>query len=147
MPKPTPNYENKAKVEKIEVDFSSTPIRTELIEFTPITQSSQTRIDEAEVIIAGGKGLKNAQNFKMLEELAGDVLVDLVVARELEGDLHHVEREHGHPAGRVALLERAAAGQAGAAVEHADVVEPEKATREQVLAARILAVHPPREIQ
>lgn len=70
MPKPTPNYENKAKVEKIEVDFSSTPIRTELIEFTPITQSSQTRIDEAEVIIAGGKGLKNAQNFKMLEELA-----------------------------------------------------------------------------
>jgi electron transfer flavoprotein alpha subunit len=70
MPKPKMNCSNQAIVENIHVDFSNTPVRTELIEFTPIAQSTETRIDEAEVIIAGGKGLKNAQNFKQLEELA-----------------------------------------------------------------------------
>ena len=70
MPKPAMDVTKKADVENIEVDFSNTPVRTELIEFVKNIQSDTKMIEESEVIIAGGKGLRNAQNFKMLEELA-----------------------------------------------------------------------------
>jgi electron transfer flavoprotein alpha subunit len=70
MPKPTMDITKKADVDKVEVDFSSTPVRTELIEFVKNIQGDTKMIEESEVIVAGGKGLRNAQNFKMLEELA-----------------------------------------------------------------------------
>jgi len=70
MPKPAMNIDKKADVENIQIDFSNTPVRTELIEFVKNIQSDTARIEESEVIVAGGKGLRNAQNFKMLEELA-----------------------------------------------------------------------------
>ena len=41
----------------------------------------------------------------------------------------------------------APAGQRRASVEHADIVQPEKTTLEDVFAETVLAVHPPREIQ
>lgn len=70
MPKPAMNIEKKADVENIQIDFSNTPVRTELIEFIANLHTDTARIEESEVIVAGGKGLRNAQNFKMLEELA-----------------------------------------------------------------------------
>ncbi|MDD3435620.1 MAG: electron transfer flavoprotein subunit alpha/FixB family protein [Candidatus Gastranaerophilales bacterium] len=44
--------------------------KTEIIEFIKNIQTTGKRIDEAEVIIAGGKGLKSPEGFKLLEELA-----------------------------------------------------------------------------
>lgn len=44
--------------------------KVELIEFIKNTQSTGKRIDESEIIIAGGKGLKSPEGFKLLEELA-----------------------------------------------------------------------------
>lgn len=44
--------------------------RVELVEFIKNVQSTGKRIDEAEVIVSGGKGLKSPEGFKMLEELA-----------------------------------------------------------------------------
>ena len=41
----------------------------------------------------------------------------------------------------------AATRQLGAAVEHADVVQPEETALEDVVALAVLAVHPPREVQ
>ena len=41
-----------------------------MIDFKPNTQLTDTRIDEAEIVVAGGKGIKSAQGFEMLEELA-----------------------------------------------------------------------------
>ena len=83
----------------------------------------------------------------MLEELAGDVLVDVIVLRELEGDAHQVERVHRHPARAVGLVDVSAGREPGAAVEDPDVVEPEEAALENVAAERVLAVHPPGEIE
>jgi hypothetical protein len=40
-----------------------------------------------------------------------------------------------------------ARGEGLRAVEDADVVEPEEAAREQVVAFEILTIHPPREVQ
>lgn len=44
--------------------------RVELVEFIPNKQVLGKRIDEAEIIVAGGKGLKSPEGFKLLEELA-----------------------------------------------------------------------------
>lgn len=44
--------------------------KAELIEFIKNVQSTGKRIDESEIIIAGGKGLKSPEGFKLLEELA-----------------------------------------------------------------------------
>ena len=74
------------------------------------------------------------------------LLVDRVVASQLEGDLEHALREEHHPRGAVGLLQPPAGGQRPAAIENADVVEPEEAALEGVAAGRVLAVHPPGEV-
>ncbi len=67
---------SECKIEKdtqfidIDVDLSNIEKRVELIDFKPNTQLTDTRIDEAEIIVAGGKGMKSIQGFAMLEELA-----------------------------------------------------------------------------
>ena len=54
---------------------------------------------------------------------------------------------HRHPGGAVRLVDVAAGRQRRAAVEHADIVEAEKAALEDVAALGVLAVHPPGEVQ
>lgn len=44
--------------------------KVELVEFIKNFQTTGKRIDEAEIIVAGGKGLKSPEGFKLLEELA-----------------------------------------------------------------------------
>lgn len=67
---------SECKIEKdtqfieVEVDLTQIEKRVELIDFKPNTQLTDTRIDEAEFIVAGGKGMKSAQGFELLEELA-----------------------------------------------------------------------------
>ena len=61
--------------------------------------------------------------------------------------LQHVLAKQGHPGRAVRLLEMAAGGQRGAAVEDADVVETEESPLEHVLAEPVLAVHPPGKVQ
>jgi hypothetical protein len=52
-----------------------------------------------------------------------------------------------HPGGAVGLVEVPAGRQRRAAIEHADVVEAEKAALEHVRAEAIFPIHPPGEIQ
>ena len=84
---------------------------------------------------------------EVLEELCGDILVDGILASELKGDFHHVQAEHAHPACAITLLQCAAGWQRCAAVEDSDVVEAEKSSLEDVVVIRVLAVHPPGEVQ
>lgn len=44
--------------------------KVELVEFIKNAQATGKRIDESEIIVAGGKGLKSPEGFKLLEELA-----------------------------------------------------------------------------
>jgi hypothetical protein len=60
--------------------------------------------------------------------------------RIVRGQLHHVLPEERHPGRAVRLFEVVAGRQRRTPVEHADVVEAEKAALEHVLAEAILAV-------
>ena len=82
----------------------------------------------------------------MLVELRRHLLTDGVVQRQLEGDLEHGLAVEGHPRRSVRLLEVSAGRQGSAAVEDTDVVEAQEAALEHVRAGRILAVHPPGEV-
>lgn len=44
--------------------------KVELVEFIKNMQTTGKRIDEAEIVVAGGKGLKSPEGFKVLEDLA-----------------------------------------------------------------------------
>src|SRR5476649_720257 len=83
---------------------------------------------------------------EVLEELGGDVLVDRVTVRKLKRHREHGAAVEGHPGGTVRLLKLAAAWQWLRPVEDTDIVESEEASAEDVPAAYVLPVHPPREV-
>ncbi len=63
--------DNSRKGEIIKIDFKKENItaRTKLIEF--VEEMTETvRIEEADVIVAGGRGLEKAENFELVKELA-----------------------------------------------------------------------------
>ena len=66
---------------------------------------------------------------------------------EDDGHVQHVLAVERHPGRPVRLLERAAGGERGAAVEDADVVEAQEPAGEDVLSLRVLPVHPPVEVE
>ena len=88
---------------------------------------------------------------EVLKKLRRHVLVGAMhlgaVVREFQRDRHHREAVERHPRRAVGLLQRAARRQRFRAIEHAHVVQPEKSAGEKILAVRVLAIHPPREIQ
>ena len=83
----------------------------------------------------------------MLDEFDGHVDVGRLGQRQLYGDLEHVLAEERHPGGAVGLLQVPAGRQRRAAVEDADVVQPQEAALEDVVAGAVLAVHPPGEVE
>src|SRR3984957_14998666 len=84
---------------------------------------------------------------KVLKESKCGFLVDRIVFSEDERNLQHVLAIKGHPGSAVCLVEPPTGGKFSAAIEDADIVETQKAAGEYVTAVRILAVHPPIEIQ
>src|SRR5437667_9747532 len=81
----------------------------------------------------------------MFEKLSRDVFVNVIFRSELDRDPHQVQTKHSHPTRAVALLEMAAIVENFVAVEHANVVEPEKAALKNILPLGVLAVDPPGE--
>ena len=84
---------------------------------------------------------------EVLPEFAGYILIRRIFARQFEGDRHQVQGVHGHPAGTIGLLDIFASVERLAAIEYADIIQPQKSALENVLALRVLSVHPPCEIQ
>ena len=64
-----PLGENDATVENVEVKFNSNDIRTKIVEIIK-EHKDIVDISEANVLVAGGRGIGSEENFKMLKELA-----------------------------------------------------------------------------
>ena len=91
-----------------------------------------------------GHGVRDRR--EVLEELEDEVLGRAAPGTQQQGgDPGHGQGIGGHPPGGVRLLKRAADRQVRA-VDRADVVEPQEAALEQVVARLVLPVHPPREV-
>ncbi len=84
---------------------------------------------------------------KVFPEFAGNVLIDRIRLGQFQRDCQQIERVHGHPTGPVGLFDISARRQRSAAIEDANIVEPQESTLENVHPPGIFTVHPPREIQ
>src|SRR5690606_32652675 len=87
-----------------------------------------------------------ADEDEVLKEFRGNVLVRPAMLGKLQRHVEHVEAVEAHPPRAVRLFEHAARGQGLGAVEEANVVEPQEAALEDVLAFLVLTVDPPGEV-
>ncbi len=76
------NFENRAEVEEIAIDLSDTTSAIKELKFTPKT-SEDASIEEAEIIVAGGKGVKTQENFDLLKEFADSIGAKVACTRGL----------------------------------------------------------------
>lgn len=58
------------KAEIINETFEKPSIRTQVVDFIKAVEEGGIPIADAQVIVSGGRGMKNAENFEMLKELA-----------------------------------------------------------------------------
>lgn len=63
-------YKENCDIEKFSVNFNDMPANIEIIEFIKKFQPTGCKIEDAQIIIAGGKGMKNKDGFKLIEEFA-----------------------------------------------------------------------------
>jgi len=70
LPKPEPDTSNTAQVEKLDIQLDASIAKTKILDCQSLCETVCARIDEADIIVAGGRGMKNADNFKVLEDLA-----------------------------------------------------------------------------
>lgn len=70
LPKPEMNHGASAQVENINVNLDAARIKTKLLECVGACQVATQKIEEADIIVAGGRGMKSAEGFKVLEDLA-----------------------------------------------------------------------------
>lgn len=68
--KQTPNPDNKAEIINVEIHTPAEMIRTKVLEIIKACEDNDMRLDEAEVIVSGGRGMKSAENFAILKDLA-----------------------------------------------------------------------------
>ena len=84
--------EHKAKVERISVEFADGEIRTRVIETVRSLQQTVNLID-AEIIVAGGRGVGSAEGFKLIEQLA-ETLGGVVGASRAAVEAGYISADH-----------------------------------------------------
>lgn len=75
--KPEKTPDNRPVIIREEIKTPEHEIRTKVIDFLCACEDNALRLDDAEVIVSGGRGMKSAESFTLLRELA-DVLCGTV---------------------------------------------------------------------
>ncbi len=70
FPKPVPNESATPNVESVTADLSAVPDRVKLVSVEPSEAKGAKKLEEAEIIVSGGRGLKESSNFQVVEALA-----------------------------------------------------------------------------
>jgi electron transfer flavoprotein alpha subunit len=70
MDKSEPKESNQPEIIEIPCTIDPTQLKTKIIEKIETTVSDVKPIDEAEIIVSGGRGIGSKENFKIIEELA-----------------------------------------------------------------------------
>ncbi|MHA2038563.1 MAG: electron transfer flavoprotein subunit alpha/FixB family protein [Promethearchaeota archaeon] len=73
MEKSVQTDKNQPEIIQVFSDLDSTQLKTKVIESIETTVSDKKPIDEADIIVSGGRGIGSKENFKIIEDLA-DVL-------------------------------------------------------------------------
>ena len=85
FPKRMPDASRQGQIIKIDFDRSRITSRTRLISF--VDELAETvRIEEADIIVAGGRGLGKAENFEMIRELASAIGAAVGASRAVVDD-------------------------------------------------------------
>src|SRR5277367_1467968 len=84
---------------------------------------------------------------EMLYEAKGDFLVHGVVLCQNKRNLQHVLAVESHPRRAIRLVEMPTGGELSTAIEHANIVQPEESSREDIPSLRVFSVDPPVEVQ
>ncbi len=70
FPKPVANDGHNATVEAVSPSLSSVQPRTKLVNVAQAESKGAKKLEEADIIVSGGRGLKGPENFHLVEELA-----------------------------------------------------------------------------
>ncbi len=70
FPKPVSNGAHSANVETYTPDLSALKVRTQVLSVQAAESKGAKKLEDADIIVSGGRGLKEAENFRLIEELA-----------------------------------------------------------------------------
>jgi caffeyl-CoA reductase-Etf complex subunit CarE len=68
-PVPTPE----GKITSMPVELDASRIRTKTLERTSLLKEGEARLEDADIIVSGGWGLSNKENYQLIEELAAAI--------------------------------------------------------------------------
>lgn len=93
LPKPSFDSSRQGEVINEPITIGEDYIRTKILEVIEQTQGEEVNLEEAEVIVSGGRGMKGPENYKILEELA-EVLNATVGASRAAVDSGWISHAH-----------------------------------------------------